>query len=120
MSTQAQRRSLAAAIAAIAVNHGASVEITTAALRDRTVYLQCEWPGKVKVAIDVDDLHKGGLCAHFHQAERLLRGHIAFDSVNQHHWRKATVYRDNAEGFKSAFTRACEAIASGDAFQDGT
>ena len=117
MSTSKQRRLLAYRFVATATNHGARCLIEPC---DRSLYVSCDFPDKVRVSFDIDDLHDGGVLISFHNAVLPLNPGPHFDSVNKHHWSKATVYRDSAVEALAAFEVACKAIADGSAFHHGT
>lgn len=112
-----QRIEIVARLSTIAVRHGANVTMEEERFgRKRSIYFGAKFP-HVNVSIDIDDLHKGGLLSCWYGAKRPLAFGV-FDSVNEVHRCKATMYRPDAESFYEAFERACAAIVSGAAFDD--
>ena len=84
----------------------------------RSTRLDVTFPN-VRCAIDLDNLFKGGILAHWYGATLDLESGYWFDSVNEHHRHKATQYGDNDIEFTHKFGQACRAIASGKAFRVG-
>lgn len=112
---KATRTALAKQLAEIAGNAGAVVTITHGS---RDCYVNCEF-ADVSVSFDLDNLHRGGILASWYRASKPLALR-PFDSVNECHRHKATLYRDDAASFIAAFTTACAAVADGSAFQPET
>lgn len=74
-------------------------------------------PG-VKAILWLSALHRGGVLAHWHGAERRL-SRAAFDHVNAYHGRKATTLRRNKDLFLTELDRTCAMIVDGSAFEEG-
>ena len=109
-----QRIAIAAKLSEIIISHGGKCIIE----EDKAAYHCTHVAGEfkdVRVSIDVDNLHHGGLMANWHQASRKLLP-WPFDSINEVHRSKATQYRNNADDFYEAFEEACSAVESGSAF----
>lgn len=114
LRTNASRTVVARQLVAIAEQAGATCQ-----LRDDepdTIVVTAVWP-EVSAMIDVSGLFDGGLMGHFYDARRPLRFGLWFDSVNEVHRGKATLYRDSTVGFVAAFERAARAIGSGEVFE---
>ena len=118
MSTKKQRKALADELAMIATASGAVVEVSED--KDRSMRVDCEWPGKVRCWFDVDDLHQGGVLFSWHRAEKRLQMGPWFSSANAYHGTKATSFGHNEGLAKKVFREGCEAVADGRAFVSGT
>lgn len=81
----------------------------------RSAMFVAGWPD-VSVSVDIDDLFKGGMMAHFHGARRDLVMGPWFDSINTCHRHKATLYRPTRLEFMMAFRKTCEAIYTREVF----
>lgn len=107
-----QREAIANRLCEIARQAGAIVDVCHGS---KVAVFSADFPD-VSVSVDINDLHKGGLMAHWYMAKRDLRMGTWFDSINECHKRKATLYRGNAEYFYTAFEYACDAVSSREAF----
>jgi len=79
-----------------------------------STYVRCRFPA-VRVSFDIDDKLQGGILASWHGADRDLSP-LAFDSVNECHKRKATLYGADLNSFAHKFDRACRMVKDGRAY----
>lgn len=119
---KAQRKAIAARLKEIAERHGGMVrvdhEIERLGLaRRRSIRMEFEFR-HVRASTNIDDLHRGGILINWFYASRPLAIPGPFNSVNDCHRGKATMYEDSAEQMYPAFERACSAVADGSAFDD--
>jgi hypothetical protein len=112
-----KRKEIAARLVEIATSYGAVAKAVEDQAIHRSIRVDAAFE-TINVSIDVDDLHGGGLLGCWYQATKPLSLAAPFNSVNEVHRHKATLYRSNVSMFYSAFRRACAAVADGSAFDE--
>lgn len=106
------REKLAATLARMATNAGATVTITP---DGRETRVQCTFP-RVSVSFGVGGTLAPGILASWYDATADLVPGPWADSVNPYHRRKATLWGADDIEFCTRFYRACRAVSDGRAF----
>jgi len=109
-----QRAAIAGRIADVLREHGAVVTIEDEP-QYRSLRLDADFPGIVKLGMDVDDLHKGGALASWYGAAQRLNPAV-FPGVNECHGCKATSFAVSFDAMVSHLDAIGACIAAGRAF----
>ena len=114
----ADRMKIARECEAIAVAHGANVEILPRGIGgdERETLVTIKWL-ELCASFDIGGCLEPGILVHFYDAARPLRHHLIFDSVNPYHRCKATTWNnDCGPVFLRWLAAASAVIASGEVF----